>query len=65
MNPAAFPAPQHTANSRPYTHTKRVARSSLSETTSPRPCNLVVNFRIGRERRSERRAFPGFFQDHA
>ena len=46
MNPAAFPAPQHPSNSRPYTHTKRVARSSLGETTSPRSCNLVVNLLI-------------------
>ena len=46
MNPAAFAAPQHPAIYRPYTHTKRVARSSLGETTTPRPRNLVVNLPI-------------------
>ena len=50
MNPAAFPgsaAPE--AIYRLYTHTKRVARSSLGETTTPRPCNLVVNLPIDGE----------------
>jgi hypothetical protein len=46
MNPAAFPAPQPSAISRLYTHNKRVARSSLGETTSPSFCNLIVNLLI-------------------
>ena len=51
MNPAAFPAPAAPGDEQlslpmVYTHTKRVARSSLGETTSPRPRNLVVNLPI-------------------
>ena len=48
MNPAAFPSSH--ANRAPalYTHSKRVARSSLGETTTPRPRNLVVNLPIDR-----------------
>ena len=49
MNPAAFPgfaAPDHLSL---YTHSKHVARSSLGETTTPRPRNLVVNLPIDGE----------------
>ena len=50
MNPAAFPGSHGTRASTPfYTHSRRVARSSLGETTTPRPRNLVVNLPLDGE----------------
>jgi hypothetical protein len=63
MNLAAFPSFAEPAIWPPCTHSKRVARSSLGETTTPRAGNLVVNFPIDGERHCESRAFPGFLQD--
>jgi len=56
-------ASQHPAIYRPYTHTKRVARTNLGETTSPRPCNLVVNLLVDGNWPGGSRALSGFFQD--
>ena len=52
MNPAVFPGSHGTraGHLAPFTRIrKRVARSSLGETTTPRPRNLVVNFPIDGE----------------
>jgi hypothetical protein len=46
MNLAAFPGFAAPAIWPRRTHGKRVARSSLGETTSPSFCNLIVNLLI-------------------
>ena len=49
MNLAAFPGFAAPAIWPRRTHGKRVARSSLGETTTPRARNCVVNFPIDGE----------------
>ncbi len=49
MNPAGFAGSDGNRAATPYTHTKRVARSSLCETTTPRARNLAVNLPIDRD----------------
>ena len=62
MNPAAFLAPQHPAIYRPYTHSKRVARSSLGETTTPRTRSLVVDLPITVTDAAKAGPFQDFFR---